>query len=377
VGRRLKPLSLVLILILVLAICVTGCGKKKAVEKETELSVNVAKASVQDIAKTESFSGIIRGKNEVYIMPKAAARVTGIYVKPGDKVSAGQTLITLDNSDYEAALKRAEAGLALAEAGKRTNELNLEQARINYERTKSLHDAGAVSDQQLEAAQTQYLSLSAGTVEASVAQAQAGLLEVRKQMENCNITSPINGVVGNINLSLGDNALPASQAAIVTETGQLEVEVLVGEAEIGYIQQGSSVEVVVNAVRDKPFKGIVENISTVADTAKHTYPDKVSLGNKDGLIRSGMFAEVRISTISKRNVVCVPANAVVPMNGRTVVYIVDKDKRARQVDVTTGIENSKYIEIVKGLKSGQQIITKGNTLINEGTLVRVVGGGSK
>jgi RND family efflux transporter MFP subunit len=120
----------------------------------------------------------------------------------------------------------------------------------------------------------------------------------------------------------------------------------------------------------------VENISTVADPAKHTYPVKVSLGNKDGLIKSGMFAEVRISTISKRNVVCVPANAVVPMNGRTVVYIVDKDKRARQVDVTTGIENSKYIEIVKGLKSGQQIITKGNTLINEGTLVRVVGGGS-
>ncbi|MGI5921546.1 MAG: efflux RND transporter periplasmic adaptor subunit [Syntrophomonadaceae bacterium] len=390
-GRRWNPLSLGLVLILVLVVSVTGCGEKEEVEKESQISVNVAKATVQNIAETDSYSGIIRGKNEVYIMPKISARVTGIYVKPGDVVSAGQRLVTLDSTDYEAGVQQAQAAISAAQAavtaaqaGKAANDIQAETARANYERTKKLYEAGAASAQQLEAAQSQYESLVTGRAEAAVAQAQAGvqqaqagLAQAQTALNNCVLTSPINGVVGNINLSLGDTTNPAAQqpAVIVTETGQLEVEVLVGESDISYIKQGSAVDVVVKAASDKTFKGTVEHISTVADPTKRSYPVKVVLNNRDGLIRSGMFAEVRISTVSKNQVVCVPSTAVVPKGGREVVYIIDKDKRARQVEVTTGIRNSKYVEIVKGLKAGQQVITKGNTLVNEGTLVRVVGGG--
>lgn len=372
-----RPICLLLCLLLILTVSTVGCGNKEEVEKETELSVNVAQAKIQDIAKVDNYSGIIRGKNEVNIMPKAAARVTGVFVKPGDQVTVGQTLITLDSSDFDAALKRAEAALAMAQAGERTNELNLENARKNYERMQKLHAAGAISDQQLEAARTGYESLNAGTVEAGVAQAQAALLEVRNQIDNCNITSPINGTVGSINLSLGDTASPASPAAIVTDSGELEVEVLVSESEVSYIKEGSQVEVLIKAVSDKPFKGTVDTISSVADPMKRSFAVKVALGNEGGKIKSGMFAEVKISTISKSNVVCVPSSAVIPKGARTVVYTLDKNKRAQQLEVKTGIENSQYIEIVKGLKKGQKVITKGNTLVDDGTLVRVIAGGGK
>lgn len=366
-----------LILVMVFSLMLSGCGKKQEVVKETELGVNVATAASREIAQSEQYAGIVRGKNEVAIMPKAAARVTSILVKPGDYVTQGQTLVTLDSSDYEAGVRQAEAGLAMAEAGKRANDVQLENARANYERIKKLHEAGAMSDKDLDMARGSYEALTAGTAEAGIAQAQAGLMQAQTQLNHCIITSPINGTVGSINVSLGDTPSMQSPVAVVSDTSQLEIEVMVSESDISYITSGSEVDVHIKAAGDDAFKGVVESISSVPDTVKRSYAVKVSLPNDEKKIKSGMFAEVSAATQKKSGVICVPRNAVVPKGARTVVYTIDKEKRAQEVEVTTGISNEKYIEITKGLKKGEKVITKGSTLVNEGTLVRVITGGDK
>ena len=366
-----------LCLLFTVSLVVTGCGKEKEVVKETELSVRTAEAGIQNIARNESYAGTVRGKNEVYIMPKIAARVTGIYVKPGDRVRAGQTLIALDNTDFQAGIKQAEAAVTMAEASKRANDVAAETARSAYERTQKLYEAGAASAQQLEAARSQYESLVAGTADATIAQAQAGLQAAQSQLDKCTLTSPIDGVVGTVSLSLGDTANVASPAAIVTDVSELEVQVMVSESDVSFIKPESPVDVLVKEVSDQSFKGVVKSIASVADPEKRNYLVKVSLPNQDGKIKSGMFAEVKIATESKSQVVCVPAGAVLPQNGRTIVYTVDKNKRARSVEIQTGIKNDRYIEVTKGLKAGQTVIVKGNTLVNDGTLVRVVTGGAK
>jgi RND family efflux transporter MFP subunit len=354
-----------------------GCSPTEDTVQETQITVNVAKATKQDIAKEVSFSGMVRGKNEVYIMPKASARVTAILVHPGDRVSAGQTLITLDPTDYQAAVKQAEAALAMAEAGKKANDIQAEAARLNYERMKELHQAGAVSDQQLEAAQSQYEALTSGSVEAGVEQARAALQSAQNQLNHCNITSPITGMVGSINLSLGDMANPASYAAIVSDTSRLEIELLISESDIPFVQSGSTARVYLRAVGSAPFTGIIESVAAVADPVSKNYSVKVGLDNTDNSIKSGMFAEVVIDTARKENVLCVPSNAIVPKGGRTVVYAVDEESRAREKEVEIGIQNTHNVEIVTGITEGETIITRGNTLVNEGTLVRVVAGGEK
>jgi len=377
VYSRVRGLYLLLVTVLVLSLIAAGCGKKEEVVEETEITVDIAKAEKRDIAKSASYSGIVRGENEVYIMPKVMARVTAIYVKPGDQVREGQTLLVLDSSDYEAAVKQAEAALAQAEAAKRANDVQKETALANYERMKKLHEAGAVSDQQMEQARSQYEALAAGGAEAAVEQARAGLLQAQTQLNHCIIKSPISGVVGSINLSLGDTASPQSPAAVVTETSRLEIEVLVSESEVSYIEAGREVDVFIDAVQDEPFKGRVKSVATVPDPVKRSYVVEVMLDNPDGSIRSGMFAEVSIATISKDDALCVPRSAVIPKGGRDVVYTVDKESRAREKEVTAGIENSSYIEIVKGVKEGEKVITRGNTLVNDGTRVRAVAGGDK
>jgi RND family efflux transporter MFP subunit len=164
---------------------------------------------------------------------------------------------------------------------------------------------------------------------------------------------------------------------IVSDTTQLQIEVMVSESEVSYIKQGSEVNVLVKAAQEQAFKGQVESISNVADPSKRNYGVKVALANPDGKIKSGMFAELNIDTLSKKNIVVIPVGGVIPKGGRDIVYTVDQDKRAREAEVKIGIKNDRYIEIVSGLKEGQEVIVKGNTLVSDGTLVRVVAGGDK
>ncbi len=371
-----KRLGYGLLLILLSAmLLLSGCSKSKETVKESEITVNTAQAQVQDLAKSVIYTGSVRGQNEVNLIPKTSARVTGIYAQPGDTVKAGQTLITLDDTDFIAGVKQAEAMLAIAQAGLTTNQIQAENARMNFERTKALHEAGAVSNQQLEAAQAAYEALVAGSAEAAVAQAQAGLLAARNNLDRCNISSPIDGVVGSIGLSLGQTASMSSVAAIVSNSNQLEVEIMVSETEVSYIQKGSQVKVVVRAVQEEPVMGKVESIATVADPVKRNYAVKVSLPNPEGRIKSGMFAELSVDTLSKQNILTIPVSAVLPKTGQSIVYVVDEESRARPVEVQTGIKNDQLIEITSGLSAGQEVIIKGNTLVSDGTLVRVVGGG--
>ncbi|NLO20713.1 MAG: efflux RND transporter periplasmic adaptor subunit [Syntrophomonadaceae bacterium] len=375
--HRIKLIGLMLVITMISTLSLGGCGKTEEKVQESELTVKVAKAQIRAIAKTSQYSGSIRGINEVNVMPKAVARVTSINVKPGDNVKKDQVLITLDSSDYQAGIRQAEAALAMAEAGKRANDVQKTAAQANYERILMLHEGGGVSDSQLEAAKAQYDALNSGSAEAAVEQARAALQQATNNIGNCTISAPISGVVGSIGLSMGEMASMQSPAAIISDTSRLEVEVQVSESEISYVQEGSEVEVRVGAVREDPFKGIVDSVSVAADPSSKNYKVKITLDNPDRMIKSGMFAQVALSTVAEPQALCVPRNAVIPKGSLSVVYIVDEDSRARMQEVETGIENSKYIQISKGLKEGQEVIEKGNTLVSDGSKVRVVAGGEK
>jgi len=372
-----KSLTFLLIVLLSASLLVSSCSGKQQANKETEQAVSAVQVEKRDITKNVRYSGMLRGSNETAIMPKVAARVTAIHVKPGDVVSAGQTLMTLDSSDYEAAVGIAQAAVGVAEANKRAADVNKEQARVAYERAKTLHDAGAITDQALEQAKAAYDVLAAGAADAALEQAQANLQQAQTNIGHCTLSSPINGVVGNVALSLGDNSSSSSAALIITNSTELEASVLVNESEISYVKEADQVKVLVKAVDSQPFTGQVVSISTVPDPAKKNYTVKVALPNQDARIRSGMFAEVTVNTQSKSGVLVVPVNAVVPRSGRMLVYVVDENSRAREVDVEIGLKNDEYVEIVKGLSEGQVVITKGNTIVQDGALVKVIAGGAE
>ncbi|WP_054693773.1 efflux RND transporter periplasmic adaptor subunit [Syntrophomonas palmitatica] len=374
-GRK-RLFGLMLLLLLGLLITTSGCKKEEKTAEPT-FSVNTAIVKKMDIAQAMKYGGTLRGSNEVYIYPKIQAplRVTAILAQPGDRVKAGQTLITLDSSDYEAKLKQAQAGLASALAAKKASDANLEVLKSKYDSTKKLYEAGAISKIEMDSIQAQLDGAMAGSAQAQVDLYQAMLEDAENQIAHCDITSPINGVVGSINVSLGDMVSAQSAAAAVSDTSVLETDVLVGENEVSYIKPGSEAAVNVRAASAKSFKGRVVTVASMPDPVKRNYRVRISLDNKDNIIKSGMFAELIVDAQTKKDVLGVPVEAVIPRDARHIVFVVDKNKRAREQEVLTGLKNDRYVEIVSGLQAGDEVITKGNTLVNEGTLLRVIPGG--
>ena len=368
-GRRRMAIA---VLVSLLGLSLFGCSEEAEVITETAISVSTESVRLHDIAATKSYSSIARGENEAQVMSKVAARVTSVAVVPGQAVRAGQTIMTLDSSDYQGSIAQAQAGLDAALAGQRYNQLNLENAQKNYDRMLELHTAGAISDMELEGAKTQMDALQTGSAEASIAQARAGVQAASDMLRNCNITSPIDGIVGSVNLSVGDTASPAMPVAVITTTDKLEVSVMIAENDIRYVQPGDAVTIKVRSLDNAEYEGVIKSVATVADTINKTYEVKAGFANSDNLVKSGMFVEVTLGTEQKSDTLAVPINAVMQQAGRDIVYVVNSDNRAQMVEVETGLKDQQYIEIVAGLSEGQEVVTKGNTLITNGALLNVV-----
>lgn len=368
---------LLLVTLLASLTLVGGCKKSEEVAKETELTVEVAAAQNQFIARSARYAGKIRGANEAPVSPKMSGRVTQILVKPGERVSAGQTLVVLDSTGLQAALKQAEAMVASTRAQMASNQLQLENARLNYERMQQLHQAGAIADNALEAARLQYETLSSGAVEASVASAEAARLSLQDQLNNCNLTAPISGMVGSISVSLGETASPQVPVAVVSDTSRLQVEVLVSEADVNFIKPGSKVNVYISSLNAQPFAGQVISVDPMADVVKRNFTVQVELDKPQQEMRPGMFAEVVMATEQAENTLCVPIEAVIARGFKSVVYTVDAENRARPLEVKTGISSDRLIQITAGLEPGIQVIVKGNTLVSDGTLVKAAAGEDK
>ncbi len=371
--------NIVIILMAFSLFIIGGCGKEdQSAVQESAIKVDTAIVKNMDIEKYSSYSGRVKGSQEEAVLAKVSRRVTAIHVSEGQAVKQGQLLISLDSANADISVQQAQAALAAAKAGATANEIQRQAALNNYNRMKELHDAGAVSDQALEAAKTQYDALNTGSAEAGVAQAQAGLNLAMNSLRDYEITSPISGIVGRIDVSIGDMTSMQSPVVVINQTGDLEVEVRVSESDISSVQPGTAVKVKIDAVGKEPLTGTVKSVASIAETASRSYPVTVILpNNAASQVKSGMFAQVQLATQHKENVPCIPMSAVLPQNGENIVYVVSDDHHAKAVRVQLGINDGKYTEVTEGLKLEEKVITKGNTLIDETSLLEFADGGTK
>ncbi len=368
--KQSSILHFVTILLLGSLLIISGCGKEMTEAiSESAITVNTVTAEQRDIYKSTSYSGRLKARSEVEVFPKTSEQVISIQVAEGQEVMAGETLMILDSSSLQPSLKQAEAQVASARANQANNEISLEAARKNYERTKELYDNGAVTLLELETAEDEYSSLQSGSVEAAVAQAEASLLSVQEQVAYCNITAPVSGAVGRIDVSVGDYVTTSSTVAVISDPQQLQAEIMVGESDITKIELNTQVDVYVESVSEDAFTGTVSSIATVLNSSSDMYPITVTVDNSAGKIKSGMYAEIMIHTSGVQNALCIPLSAIIPDNGVNIVYTVDDESRAARTEVETGINDNNYIQVLSGLKAGDKVITLGNTLISNGSLL--------
>jgi len=411
-----KPIYIT-ILILIASLILSGCGTQTStdtLEEDKIVPVKIAVSQREDLPEYQSFPGKVMAVDEVSVSPKLSGIVEQILVEEGEVVKAGQVLIVLEQKDivnqvnqaqaaYDAALanlSNLEQGqfpqqLAQLESAMKQAEANFNNAKENYERMKELFSEGAISKQQFESVELQYniakeqyesaktqltitkektIPESLSAAKAQVKQAEAALSVARAALDNCVITSPIDGTVGAITATVGGLAAAGYPLIKVGNLNSVDVLISVTEDRINGLKVGQEAEVTVDAVSDTPFKGDIVSISPFKDSITQVYPVKIRVPNEKGLLKSGMFARVKLMVALYKDAVTVPEDAIVSYDGKTVVYTLDGDVAKANV-VETGPTSMGKTIIVKGLEAGKEIIIEGQDMLGDGTKVTVEGRG--
>ncbi|MDD4569321.1 MAG: efflux RND transporter periplasmic adaptor subunit [Tepidanaerobacteraceae bacterium] len=409
-------LPYIIILVVIIVLMISGCGSKTPMDAEPEktVTVRVGLSQTEDLPEFQSFPGKVMAVDEVSLSPKLGGKVEQILIKEGEKVKVGQVLIKLEQKDVVSQVNQAQAGydaalshlsslekgqlpqqIAQLESAVNQAEANYNNAKENYDRMKELLDEGAISTQQFEGVELQYniakeqyesaktqLSLtqektapeSISAAQAQVKQAEAMLSAAKTALDNCFITSPIDGTVGAITATIGQLASPGYPVATVGNLNSVEIQINVTEDRVNGLKTGQEAEVTVDAVSDSIFKGKIVSVSPFKDPMTQVYPVKILLPNEEGFLKSGMFARVKLMVALYSEVVTVPEDAVVSYDGTKIVYTME-DGLAKANAVETGPASMGRIAITTGLPSGKEIIIEGQELITDGMKVKVEGRG--
>jgi len=366
------------ILLLVLVVAMSGCGKKAPAAEEYLPPVETATAAVSDLSHFLNTTGEVIASEEAAIAPKVTGRVSSVNVSVGDKVSKGQVLLSLEASEPRNAVSQSEAAVGIA----RVNVLKARQAvadaEKSHERVNTLYQAQAVSKAQWEESESALNSARYGLqlAEEQLRQSEAALASARENQGNYSVTSPISGYVAAVNLHSGEIASPQMTAVTVVNMDRVKVKVNVSENAITFVKTGAEVPVSID-VLEKTVSGAVVSVGPQSDPSTRAFPVEIVLDNKQGEIRPGMVASLKLPVGTSKGAVSLPADAVIERDGIYYVFVLE-DNTAREKQVTTGIITDQLVEIKEGVTEGQTVIVNGNRLVNDGQKVKVVnpaGGG--
>lgn len=396
--------------------------------------VLTAKIHKEDLATIVSGTGQIKPETYANLGATAMGRVTHLYVKEGDHVKKGQVVATIENVQQEASVQAQQAQIASSKtdvnsfiAAEKTAEANLdrakadlEQKKLDWDRSQSLYKAGIVAKQDFDAKKAAY-----DTAVATVAQMQATVGQAKAQTESARAKvnnavaqlrynqnaldktvsiAPFDGIVTNEPVREGETVVEGIQNTngstfmTIADMSVVTAEVKVDETDIVNVKIGQPADVTVDAIPGKVYKGHVTLVgdqallrSTGVATSQSTtgteeakdFKVVVTLDQPSDELRPGLSTTAKITTAQKANVLSLPIQALTMYTPPTTsssgnveaastssgkkappvqgVYVVQKDahgkQRAKFVPVTTGITGATDIEVLSGLKDGDEIVT--------------------
>ena len=359
--RQFFPVIAALSLLAILA----GCEPPPEQTEPLIRPVRYERVVVGGDRERRIFSGVTRAALEADLSFKVPGNVTSISVDVGDSVAKGQVVARLDPTDYEVALRQAEAGLERARA-------QLRNARSNFERTRELYENRNVSKSELDNARA-----NAESAEAQVRADAQRLEAARLQLSYTRLVSPEQCTVAEQYVEENQN-ITAGQGIVQVNCGDCaEVAVDVPGAFIGRVQADSDVRVKVTALGDQFFRGVVAEIG-VAAGARSTYPVTVQVRDDCTDMRSGMAADVElILPATGIQGISVPFIAVGEDSEGNFVYVLipvdDETWRAEKRRVTiAGAPAAAGIQLTSGLAEGELIATAGIRRLTEGQLLTLL-----
>jgi RND family efflux transporter MFP subunit len=319
-------------------------------------AITLANKPVEQVSE---FVASLKSRRSSTIQPQAEGHLTRIAVRSGERVSQGALLFEIDSAPEQAALASLRSMRPLREA-----ELNFAQQQLA--RNKALLDAGAVSQRDLEQSET-----AVRTIEAQIKGLDEQIEQQRSLLAYYRVTAPSPGVVGDIQVVVGDRVTKSTVLTTVNENDVLELYLNVPVAQAPRLKVGLPVRLV-----DDRGGLIATNtinfVSPNVDTATQTVLAKASLVDGRGQFRADQFVRARV-VWSEEPGLTVPVTGVLRINGQYFVFVVEKGESgtvARQKPVDLGeIIGNEYV-VRSGLAPGEQLIVSGLQKIGDGAPVQ-------
>ena len=358
--------------LVLLACCLallSSCGNGNNGEaKAPEYAVITAQATTAHL--TNSYPATIKGKQDVEIRPMVSGFITKLHVDEGSVVKKGQVLFTIDQVQYRAAVETAKATVATAEAALQTQELTTQNNR-------ELNKRGIVSDYQLSTSENQLAQ-----AKATLAQAKASLVNAERNLQYTEVTSPSDGIVGQVPYRVGSLVSPSMATPMTTIADNSEMFAYFSMTErqlLQMIREGGSYKDILAKMPEiqlqlidgsiYPDSGRVETISGVIDPTTGSVSMRALFPNAHNVLRSNSTGNVIFPNILP-DVILVPQSATTDIQDKKFVYVVQADNTVKNTEIQVyTLNDGQNYYVTDGLKAGDKIVIEGVQAIKDGQAI--------
>jgi len=324
-------------------------------------------------------SGTLAFREQVQLRSEVIGQVIALHVEEADKVKKGDPVITLDPKTYQAQVDQAEARVRMAQIAIERQRLLIKTLTDRFDRQKTMYAKNLVDQDSYEALESELAlaHVDQRSLQESLLQARAALDQSEELLGKTRITSPIDGVVIQVDIKVGETVIagttniPGSTMMVIADPSETLTEVQVDEADIALVHENQKADIFTAAYPDTPLSGTIQSIASVAraKTGQQSlsFLVKVLLDEQDSMaIRPGMSVRADIYTESSQETLAVPVGAVrydeelddstKGQDEQAFVFVMEDGKAVRK-DVRTGISSDSDQEILEGLVEGEIVIT--------------------
>lgn len=366
-GPRGLPLS---ILLLAGAAALGACSKNAGPPAPAPVEVKAVTLQPQTAVTTVEYVAQTEAHNSAEIRPRVGGLLDKQAAVEGSMVKKGQLLFQIDPQPYIAAVAQAKAALAQAQAG-------VEQSKRDLARVQPLSEVNAVSQQELDAVVARN-----DANRASVEAAQAALKTAQLNLDYTAVTAPFDGILGRAQLRVG--GLVTAYSTLLTmvyatdpmyvnfsisETRMLELQKRFGNQIDGHYVDNDTFKILLADGSTYPLPGTLNFIDAAVDQTTGTLPVRLEVPNPDHALRTGQFARVIVVVDKIPDALLLPQRAVVELQGKTSVWVIDAEGKAQPRDVAMGARIGTDWLVLSGLKAGESVVIDGVQKLKPGTPV--------
>ena len=378
--KRITPI------LLIFCLMITGCGaKEETVQEETIKKVYTQTVGASKYSDGFTVSGNVTPTEVVKLSFKLPGVISNVFVDEGDKVTQGQVVATMDQSDYSLKVKAAQSEYDAAKLQIETEipaKLSQAQAaydltKVTYDRLKVLYEQEAIPKAKFDEISTK-LKVDENTLkqakearnitETKLKMAEAALEAANSNINDTTIHSPINGVVLKKIFESGEVTNAGYPVVAIGKVDKVWVEIGVPDQHINSLKKGQKVNVYGYGI-NKSMEGTIDKITSLANEKTRTFPVKILVDNANGELKPGMIVKVDLG-LNQSDKVIIPLSSVINLAEGSAVYVYsDETKTVSKRIIKTGIILNDKIEVTKGLKNGEKLVVEGQFVVKDGEKV--------